>query len=83
MDNKKILLEAAIDESSLNDIQKQLLKKKFKIDLDVGSVDKIMAAGESLDYISKKIGNIMTLMSAKKLFIDNGKSQKRFCPLWG
>lgn len=74
MDNKKILLEAAIDESSLNDIQKQLLKKKFKIDLDVGGVDQLLAVGESLDQIAKKISTIITLNSAKNGIFNNDKS---------
>lgn len=80
MDNTKILLNAAIDESSLTDIQKQLLKKKFKIDVEVEDTSKLKELGDTLDYIAKKAATFATLKKVTDDVLNLDKSQ--FCPLW-
>lgn len=80
MDDTKILLNAAIDESSLTDIQKQLLKKKFKIDVEVEGTSKLKELGDTLDYIAKKVATFATLKKVTDDVLNLDKSQ--FCPLW-
>lgn len=49
MDHAKILLDAVINESSLTEVQKQLLKKHFKIDVEVEGTSKLREIGNALD----------------------------------
>ncbi len=76
MNNAKILLNAAIDESSLTDVQKQLLKKRFKIDVEVEETDKLKEIGDTLDYISKKASSLSTLKKVTFDFLNLDKSQQ-------
>lgn len=80
MDHAKILLDAVINESSLTEVQKQLLKKHFKIDVEVEGVSKLREVGNALDDIAKKVAAFETL---KQTLFKFDKSKKRFCPLWG
>lgn len=80
MDHAKILLDAVINESSLTEVQKQLLKKHFKIDVEVEGTSKLREIGNALDDIAKKVAAFETL---KQTLFKFDKSKKRFCPLWG
>lgn len=80
MDHAKILLDAVINESSLTEIQKQLLKKHFKIDVEVEGASKLREIGDALDNIARKMA---TFEALKQTLFKFDKSKKRFCPLWG
>ena len=80
MEHEKILLDAVINESSLNEIKKQLLKKHFKINVDVDDTSKLKEIGDTLDDIARKAAAFETL---KQTLFKFDKSKKRFCPLWG
>lgn len=70
MDDFKILLQTAIDQSSLSNVQKDLLKKKYKIDLDIDS--------SGVNKLATELQRITKANSMQTWIANNSKATKQF-----
>lgn len=70
MNQLKIILQAAIDQSSLSNVQKDLLKKKYKIDVNIDS--------SGVTRLATDLQRITKANSMQTWMTNNSKATKQF-----